>query len=104
MERLALIGRLKPGTETEAAELIAKGPPIDLAAHEFERHTVFLSAGEVVFVFEGREVEWLVDEMVDNPFEWPLADTLELWAPLIDGPPHIAREQYFWERTPAPDE
>jgi hypothetical protein len=100
MERLALIGRLKPGTEAQAAKLIANGPPFDLEAHKFERHTVYLSPGEVVFVFEGHEVEWLVDEMVDDPFEWPLSDALAHWSPLLDGTPQMARELYFWERAP----
>jgi hypothetical protein len=104
MERIALIGRLKSGTEARAAELIANGPPFDLEAHKFERHTVFLSPGEVVFVFEGHEVEWLVDAMVDDPFEGPLADALAHWAPLMDGTPHMARERYFWERPPGAGE
>jgi hypothetical protein len=57
---------------------------------------VFLSAEEVVFVFEGNEVEWVVDGLVDEPFQWDLLTAFEEWRPLIDGHPRIARAAYSW--------
>jgi len=98
MKRLAIIARLKSGAEARAAELITKGPPFDPETSGFERHSVFLSATEVVFVFEGPQVEWLVDELVENPFQWAVSEALGEWRPLIDGPPRIAREAYSWQR------
>jgi hypothetical protein len=99
VERLALIARLKPGQEARAEALIGAGPPFDLDEAGFARHSVFLSATEVAFVFEGREVEWAVDELVDGRFlHARLADALEAWRPLVEGPPRIAREKFFWER------
>lgn len=98
MERLALIARLKPGSEPQAKELIAKGPPFDLRESGFVRHSAFLSATEVIFVFEAPQVEWLVDSLVHEPFHWPLRDALDEWRPLVDGQPRMAREQFFWER------
>ncbi len=98
MERLALVARLKPGTQVRAEELLAKGPPFDLQESGFVRHSVFLSATEVVFVFEAHEVEWLVGALVDDPFQWMVVDTIDAWRPLIDGQPRIAREQFSWER------
>src|SRR5436305_6510370 len=56
------------GAEPRAAELIAQGPPFAPAENGLTRHAVYLSAGEVVFVFEGHEVEWIVDGMIDDPF------------------------------------
>jgi hypothetical protein len=101
LERLTLIARLKPGCEVRAEELIAQGPPFDPEASGFVRHSVFLSATEVVFVFEGHEVEWMVDDLVEGQFLHPsLADALEEWRPLLDGRPRIAREKFFWERAP----
>jgi hypothetical protein len=97
LERLALIARLKPGTETQAEELIAKGPPFDPQQTGFVRHSVFLSATEVVFVFEAHEVEWLVTALVDDPFQWMVVGALEAWQALVEGQPRIAREKYFWE-------
>jgi hypothetical protein len=97
LERLALIARLKPGTEARAEELIAKGPPFDPQEIGFVRHSVFLSATEVVFVFEAHEVEWLVTALVEDPFQWMVIDALDAWRPLVEGQPRIAREQFFWE-------
>ena len=57
MERLVLIASLKPGAEAAADDLIAAGPPFDLEKSGFERHAIYLSSGEAVFVFEGHEVE-----------------------------------------------
>jgi hypothetical protein len=98
MEQLATVARLKPGAESQAAELIEKGPPFDPGESGLDRHAVYLSAGEVVFVFEGREVEWIVEELVDEPFRWLAADALEEWRPLVDGEPRIARPAYVWTR------
>ncbi len=99
MERLALIARLKEGAQPRAAELIAKGPPFDLQASGFSRHSIFLSATEVIFVFEAHEVEWLVSALVDDPFHWLLAEALDDWRPLIEGTPRIAREKFSWDRV-----
>ena len=101
MERLALIARLKPGTEAQAEELIAKGPPFEPKDSGFVRHCVFLSTGEVVFVFEAHEVKWLVDGLLEGQFlHHLLSDALEAWRPLIEGEPQIAREKFFWELGP----
>jgi hypothetical protein len=101
LERLALIARLLPGAEGRAEEVIAAGPPFDPEGSGFSRHSVFLSATEVVFVFEGHEVEWIVDDLVEGQFLHPiLADALAEWRSLIEGQPRIAREKFFWERAP----
>ena len=104
MERLALIARLKSGSEPRARELIAKGPPFDLAESGFVRHGVFLSSLEVIFVFEGHQVEWIVDSLIDEPFHWMLRDAIDEWRPLVEGRPRVAREQFFWERDRPSDE
>jgi hypothetical protein len=100
MEKLAIVARLKSGTESRAAELIAKGPPFDPAESGLTRHAVYLSAGEVVFVFEGHDVEWIVDRMIDEPFRWPVTDALDAWRPLVEGQPRIARSAYTWQGPP----
>ena len=97
MDRLALIARLKPGTEERAARLLETGPPFDPADTGLSRHSVYLSAGEVVFVFEGDEVEWIVEDIVNQPFG-AVADAFGTWRELVEGQPRIARTAYFWER------
>ena len=94
--QLAIVATLKSGAEVSARELIEAGPPFDLAAAGFTRHTVFLSAGEVVFVFEAPEVQWRLDELVDEPFGL-LPRAFEAWRPLVEGPPRIARTAFAWE-------
>jgi hypothetical protein len=79
LERLALIVRLKPGTEMQAEQLIATGPPFDPEESGFARHNVYLSASEVVFVFEAHEVEWLVDVLTDKPFQWMVEEAFDDW-------------------------
>jgi hypothetical protein len=70
VERLAVVVGLRPGAEARAAELIAGGPPFDPEQSGFVRHSIYVGAGNVVFVFEGHEVEWLIDSLVDDPFHW----------------------------------
>jgi len=101
MEQLAIVARLKPGTEPRAAGLIAEGAPFDPHAIGLRRHAIFLSAGEVVFVFEGDEVEWVVDSLIDEPFHWEVLAAFEEWREIIDGQPRIARVAFAWA-DPAP--
>jgi hypothetical protein len=49
-----------------------------------------------VFVFEGPQVEWIVDDLVDNPFHPKVRAAFERWRSIVDGPPRIAREQFGW--------
>jgi hypothetical protein len=59
-----------------------------------------VSATEVVFVFEAHEVEWLVDALIDNPYQWMVEDALDARRPLVEGEPRIAREMLYWEQAP----
>jgi hypothetical protein len=97
MERVAIIAHLKEGSEQRAAELVRAGPPFDLAETGIVRHSVYVSAHEVVFVFEGHEVEWIVDQLIDEPFHYELHRALEQWAEIVDGRPRIAGEQFGWQ-------
>lgn len=101
MARVAIVARLKPGVADEARALVAGGPPFDLRASGIERHSVFLSAGEVVFVFEGHGVEWIVDDLVDGPFHYELQRAFNNWRSIVEGPPRIARHQFGWDRDGA---
>jgi hypothetical protein len=98
MEKLALVARLKEGSEPKAAELLAKGAPFDPAEHGLERRRLPLRRGGGLRL-RGHEVEWLVDELIDDPFQWKLLTAFDAWRDLVDGPPHIARPAYAWERT-----
>jgi hypothetical protein len=98
MERLAIVAHLKKGSEHRASELIARGAPFDLAETGIVRHCIYLSASEVVFVFEGHEIEWMIDGLIDEPFHYELQRALDEWRLIIEGRPRIARERFAWER------
>ena len=101
MERVAIVAHLKQGCGPKAAELIAAGPPFELAETGIARHSVYLSAGEVVFVFEGHQVEWMVDELIDSPFQPQLQNALDAWRAIVDGSPRVARQRFAWEHAEA---
>jgi hypothetical protein len=98
MERLAIVARLKEGTATRAAELVGAGPPFDLAESGILRHSVYVSSHEVVFVFEGHQVEWIVDDLIYEPFHYRIHRTLDEWRKIVDGQPRIVRERFSWQR------
>jgi len=87
--------------EVRAAELLAAGPPFDPAEWGLTRHEVFLSAGEVVFVFEGSEVDGIVGALVDDPFHPRITDALARWRELVDEEHvRIARPAFGWPPRP----
>jgi hypothetical protein len=94
-DRVVVIARLKEGSRDQAAELISAGPPFDPDALGFERHSVYLSSTEVVFLFEGsaaaRRLADVIDDMVTSA-------SFSAWAPLLEGTPRLAHEFYFWQR------
>ena len=97
MERVAIVARLKRGSAQRAAELVGAGPPFDLADAGITRHSIYISAGEAVFVFEGNEVEWIIDDLVDDPFHPELQRALDQWREIVDGQPQVARERFGWQ-------
>lgn len=101
MERVAIVVRLKEGSGLRAAELIAAGPPFDLAETGIAHHSVYLSAGEVVFVFEGHQVEWMVDDLISDPSQPKLQSAFGAWRSIVDGSPRIARERFGWDAQEA---
>jgi hypothetical protein len=98
MDRLVVVARLRPDTGDRAARLVASGPPFDPDGLGLTRHSVFLTGREVVFVFEGSEVEWMVDDLINDPVT---SAAFGAWQPLLEGPPRLAREQYAWSRDTA---
>jgi hypothetical protein len=93
-QRLVICARLRPGNDEAVAELIRAGPPFDPGRAGFARHTVYQANDEVVFVFEGRSVDQLIGQIINNPAR---IGVVKAWAPLLAGRPRIAREVYHWE-------
>jgi hypothetical protein len=93
-QRIAVIAKLRPGSLERAEEIVASGPPFDLDEAGLERHSVFVCSDFVAFVFEGQNVERLVERLVDDPVA---SGSFSVWGPILDGAPHLAHERFFWE-------
>lgn len=99
MNRLVVVAPLKPGSEGRARELLDEGPPIDLENSRFDAHEVFVTAQEVIFVFEGGATDGgTIDLAADDPGVWRAA---KAWADCLDGRPRIARSAFSWKRSEA---
>ena len=95
MKRLMIVARLRPDAHEEAEALIAEGPPFDPEELGFHRHAAYLTAGEVIFFFEAPEVEWIVNDIVDDP---AISAAFGPWKKLIEGTPRLAHERFYWPR------
>ena len=95
MDRLVIVARLREGKHEEAERLIASGPPFDPEDLGLHRHSTYLTASEIVFFFEAPQVEWLVNDLIDDPI---VSCALAPWQSLVEGPPRLAHERYFWSR------
>lgn len=95
-ERVAVVATLLPGSRERAAQILAKGAPYGLALAGFRRHSVFLAEETVVFVFEGPGIEGLVRDLINDPVR---SAAFSIWAPLLEGTPMPAREEFYWEAS-----
>ena len=98
MDRLMIVARLQPGKHEQAEALLRQGPPFDPEELGLYRHGAYLTASEVVFVFEAPEVEWIVNDLVDDPV---LARAFGPWRAIVEEPPRLAHERYYWSREEA---
>jgi hypothetical protein len=92
--QIAVVARLKPGTEARARELVAQGPPFDPVEMGFDRLAVYLTPGEVIFQFEGKGAAQKLADVVNDKV---VSASFGGWAPLLEGTPRVAHESYFWE-------
>jgi hypothetical protein len=98
-ERVTLVVPLKKNRIQQAHTLVAEGPPFDPLTKGLERHEVFLTDTEAVFLFEGPNAADTVQRLARDPAAWRQAIK---WRPLLAGAPRLARSAYTWRRTPTP--
>lgn len=96
MSRFVVVAPLKVGARTAAQALLAEGPPFDPEGTPLERHDVFVTDREVVFLFEGPEAQEAVQKLAGDPAVWRAAAR---WRELLAGRPRIAEDVYSWTRT-----
>jgi hypothetical protein len=99
VSRVLVVIPLKPGVLDGVAALVRRGPPFDPNAADLERHHVFLTEHEAVFVFEGTTPETL-ERLANDAITWTAAGE---WAELASGPLRVAEDVYDWIRPEPPD-
>ncbi|HSK15395.1 MAG TPA: hypothetical protein VK915_04425 [Gaiellaceae bacterium] len=94
MSRLVVVAPLRPGMRDRAGQLLAAGPPFVLEETQFDRHDVFLTDDEVVFVFEGASGEPLRLDAEDPS----VLTAAEAWHELLAARPRMAVSAFTWTR------
>lgn len=100
MSNLVVVLPLKKDAHERARALLAKGPPFDLERTGFDRHEVFLTDQEVVFVFEAPGSAATLKLPGEDPSLWRVAAA---WQPLMAGRPRKAETAYSWARPEQPE-
>lgn len=90
--RLLVVIPLREGVRDRVAELLDHGPPFDPEQVGLERHLVFLTDREAIFLFESATV-LNVERLLAEASVWASADA---WKPYVAGPPRIAEPSYLW--------
>jgi hypothetical protein len=99
MSRVVIVVPLQQGRRDSARVLLGNGPPFDPDTAGLERHHVFLTDHEAVFVFEADELD-AVEQLASDPTLW---EAIAGWNDLVAGPPRMAEDVYSWIR-PHPSE
>ena len=101
MNRLVVVAPLREGAYEAAKRLLSSGPPFDLEDTPYDRHWVFLTRGEAVFVFEGPGPQTAFRLGAERPELW---HAVEAWNELLADSPRIAETQFAWSRAEAHDD
>jgi hypothetical protein len=96
--RAMIIVPIKPEKAPLVRELLARGPPFDPATTSLERHDVYVTDWEVIFLFEGPDVHALARELVRSPTAWRAAAA---WEDCLAGRPVAPDQAYSWLRRPS---
>jgi len=94
--RIAIVLPLREDAHDAVLALMTAGPPFDPAALDLDRHLVFLTASEAVFIFESRLGADALEPLLQDPKLW---QSVAAWHDHLAGPPRIAEDVYSWERS-----
>jgi hypothetical protein len=95
-QRVAIVLPLRDDAHAEVRKLLAAGPPFDPQALDLDRHQVFLTASEAIFVFESRRGPDALEPLLADPRLWKRAGE---WQAHLAGPPRIAEDVFSWSRS-----
>jgi hypothetical protein len=99
LSRVLVVLPLRPGSHERVRALLRGGPPFDPLDAGLERHHVFLTGDEAVFLFEGTTPD-AIERLVENPSVLSAAPG---WAEVAAGPPRIGDDVYDWVRPELPE-
>ena len=96
LRRMTVVLPIKPESHASVHALLEGGPPFDPEQLEgLDRHEVFLTPQEVIFLFDSRFGLEAFAKLIADPGLWPSAAA---WREHIAGPPRIAEDVYSWAR------
>jgi hypothetical protein len=100
--RIVVVLPLKADAHASVSALLKQGPPFDPASIDgLDRHEVFLTASEAVFVFESDLGADALAPLLADPKLW---ERVSAWGQHVAGAPRIAEEAFSWGRVqPAAD-
>jgi len=94
--RLAVVLPLREDDGEAVRTLLAAGPPFDPEALGLDRHQVFVTASEAIFVFESTVGADALEALLRDPTLWQEATA---WHEHLAGPPKIAEDVFSWARN-----
>lgn len=97
--RTLVVVPIREDAHDAVRDLLDAGPPFDPSQLPgLERHEVYLSLDEVVFLFDSSFGAHAIEPLLADPALWKAAAS---WHEHLAGPPRIADEVYSWRRTDA---
>ena len=93
--RTAVVIPLREGARQAVQSLLEAGPPFDPDRIGLDRHDVFLTPTEAIFIFESRLGDHALEPLLEQPELWQSAAA---WHEHVAGPPRIAEDVYSWTR------
>jgi hypothetical protein len=95
--RTAVVVPLKKEAYEAVRELLEAGPPFDPEQTTgLDRHEVFLTSQEAVFVFESHLGAEALEPLLAEPEFWKAATA---WRDHLAGPPRLAEDVFSWTRA-----
>ena len=93
---VAVVVPIKRGTAEAARRLVEEGPHFDVERLRLDRHHVFISEREVVFLFEGDSAAAAVDALSRSA---RVLSAAVRWRGILAGRPRLAEERFGWTHT-----
>jgi len=98
MRRFAMIVPLKRGSGDEVRRILADSASDALGDTSLERHFVFQSSDELVFLFEGAHADRIAKALIEKSALLGQESRLRQH---LDGSPRVLEEVFSWERPEA---